>query len=100
MSKCNNVISLRLSNQADKNAVCNLLPENLGGIQDMLPSLGIGEAIVVVDSCLLPSRFKIKEPTYYPKSGSVKFWHEWSDGQGIQNLEGAISNLRKQTINR
>jgi DNA helicase HerA-like ATPase len=100
MSQCNNVISLRLSNQADKNAVCNLLPENLGGIQDMLPSLGLGEAIIVGDSSMLPSRIKIKEPVYKPNSGSVKFWYEWSNGTGDQNLGNAVSNLRKQTINR
>lgn len=98
MSQCNNVVSLRLSNQADKNAVCNLLPENLGGIQDILPTLGIGEAVVVGDSCLLPSRIKVKEPTYKPSSGSVKFWCEWSDGENEQNLTKAITNLRRQTI--
>ncbi|WP_245742000.1 ATP-binding protein [Anaerobacillus arseniciselenatis] len=98
MSQCNNVISLRLSNQADKNAVCNLLPENLGGIQDFLPTLGIGEAVVVGDSCLLPSRIKIKEPRHQPNSNSVKFWNEWNEGNYQQNLNNAVRNLRRQTI--
>lgn len=98
MSQCNNVISLRLSNQADKTAVCNLLPENLGGIQDFLPTLGIGEAVVVGDSCLLPSRIKIKEPTFQPNSNSVRFWNEWNEGNNQQNLNSAVRNLRRQTI--
>ncbi|WP_458411468.1 ATP-binding protein [Schinkia sp. CFF1] len=98
MSQCNNVISLRLSNQSDKTAVCNLLPENLGGIQDMLPTLGIGEAIVVGDSCLLPSRIKIKEPVNKPNSNSVKFWDEWGEGGNQQNLDNAVRNLRRQTM--
>ncbi|RBP05327.1 hypothetical protein [Rossellomorea aquimaris] len=34
--------------------VSNLLPENLGGIKEVLPTQGIGEGIVVGDSCLLP----------------------------------------------
>lgn len=100
MSQCNNVIALRLSNQADKRAVCNLLPENLGGIQDMLPTLGIGEALVIGDSSLLPSRIKVEEPRFKPSSDSVKFWREWTDGKNEQNLVNAINNLRRQTIAR
>lgn len=97
MSQCNNVVTLRLSNQLDKAAVSNLLPENLGGIQDMLPTLGVGEAVVVGDACLLPSRIKIREPRYKPNSGSVKFWEKWSEEMAVQNLEQAIRNLRRQT---
>ncbi|MDR6553961.1 ATP-binding protein [Paenibacillus qinlingensis] len=96
MSQCNNVVALRLSNQADKSAVANLLPENLGGIQDQLPTLGVGEAIVVGDSCLLPSRIKIQKPEYQPNSGSVKFWDEWSKAAKQQNLALAVQNLRRQ----
>lgn len=97
MSQCNNVVALRLSNQSDKSAVSNLLPENLGGIQDQLPTLGVGEAIVVGDSCLLPSRIKIQEPEYKPNSGSVKFWDEWSETGKAQNLGLAVRNLRRQS---
>ncbi|MEC2344343.1 ATP-binding protein [Paenibacillus barengoltzii] len=97
MSQCNNVVALRLSNQSDKSAVSNLLPENLGGIQDQLPTLGVGEAIVVGDACLLPSRIKIQEPEYKPDSGSVEFWDEWSDAKNVQNLVNAVQNLRRQS---
>jgi Predicted ATPase len=97
MSQCNNVVALRLTNQSDKNAVSNLLPENLGGIQNLLPTLGVGEAIVVGDACLLPSRIKIQEPEYRPDSGSVKFWDEWSDARNAQNLVSAVQNLRRQS---
>jgi uncharacterized protein len=98
MSQCNNVIALRLSNQSDKNAVCNLLPENLGGIKEVLPTLGIGEGIVVGDSCLLPSRIKIEKPTFKPKSNSLKFWTVWKEGQPNQNLNQSVINFRRQTL--
>lgn len=98
ISQCNNVISLRLSNLSDKSAVCNLLPENLGGIQDLLPTLGIGEAIVVGDSCLLPSRIRIKEPIFKPNSNSVKFWNEWCNSITEQNLNNSVQNMRRQTM--
>jgi DNA helicase HerA-like ATPase len=97
ISQCNNVISLRLSNQADKNAVANLLPENLGGIQNMLPTLGQGEAIVVGDACLLPSRIKVKEPEYKPDSRTIRIWDRWSGGDIVQDLSQAVQNLLRQT---
>ncbi|MEC5188803.1 hypothetical protein GGQ77_002573 [Geobacillus thermodenitrificans] len=99
MSQCNNVISLRLANQADKVAVCNLLPENLGGIKDVLPTLGVGEGIVVGDSCLLPTRIKIQEPEFKPVSKSLKFWTIWKEGTHIQqDLSKSVDNLRKQIL--
>jgi DNA helicase HerA-like ATPase len=97
MSQCNNVVALRLSNQSDKSAVSNLLPENLGGIQEILPTLGVGEAIIVGDACLLPSRIKIQEPVYKPNSGSIKFWDVWSQSNVTQNLSKAVQNLRRQS---
>ncbi|MFG0215291.1 ATP-binding protein [Brevibacillus porteri] len=97
ISQCNNIVALRLSNQADKSAVTSLLPENLGGIQEILPTLGVGEAVVVGDACLLPSRIKVKEPKYQPNSGSVKFWSKWQETLNEQELIKAISNLRRQT---
>lgn len=98
MSQCNNVIALRLSNQSDKNVVSNLLPENLGGIKEILPTLGIGECIVVGDACLLPSRIKIEQPEYKPKSNSLKFWSIWKDGEVNQNLNQSVINLQRQTF--
>ncbi|WP_345243216.1 ATP-binding protein [Pontibacillus salipaludis] len=100
MSQCNNIISLRLTNQADKSAVSNLLPENLGGIKDVLPALGIGEGIIVGDACLLPSRVKIQEPKCKPESSSVNFWTEWNkkDVEIQQDLSKSVDNMIRQTM--
>ncbi len=97
MSQCNNVVAHRLANQVDKSAVSNLLPENLGSIQDLFPTLGVGEAIVIGDSCLLPSRIRIQEPEYKPNSESIRFWDEWSSADNKQNLSLAVQNLRRQS---
>ncbi|WP_413377207.1 ATP-binding protein [Alkalihalobacillus sp. 1P02AB] len=98
MSQCNNVIALRLANQSDKNAVSNLLPENLGGIKEVLPILGVGEGIVVGDSCILPFRIKIEQPVFKPKSNSLKFWSVWKQGQEDQKLKQSVINLQRQTL--
>lgn len=96
MSQCHNIVALRLSNQEDKGVVARLLPEHLGGIQDLLPALGVGEAIVVGDACLLPSRIRVREPAYRPRSGTIRFWEEWSRADAKRNLSQAVRNMRRQ----
>ena len=62
LSQCNNFVALRLTNAEDQNVIKRLLPDSLGGFADLLPVLDTGEAIVVGDASLLPSRIRISEP--------------------------------------
>lgn len=97
LSQCNNFISLRLSNAEDQAVIKRLLPENLAGLTDILPILDIGEALVVGDSSLLPTRILIGEPTIKPESATIQFWKEWSDESAEQDIAGAVSGLRRQS---
>lgn len=97
LSQCNNFISLRLSNAEDQSVIKKLLPDNLAGLTDVLPVLDIGEALVVGDCSLLPTRILIDEPTIKPESATVKFWKEWSNKEAKQNVKDAVIGLRKQT---
>ena len=97
LSQCNNFISLRLSNAEDQAVIKRLLPENLAGLTDILPILDIGEALVVGDSSLLPTRILIGEPTIKPESATIQFWKEWSNESAEQDIAGAVSGLRRQS---
>jgi len=97
LSQCNNFISLRLSNAEDQAVIKRLLPENLSGLTDILPILDIGEALVVGDSSLLPTRILIGEPTIKPNSATIQFWKEWSNDGAEQDIASAVSGLRKQS---
>lgn len=97
LSQCNNFISLRLSNAEDQSVVKRLLPDNLAGLTDVLPILDIGEALIVGDASLLPSRISISEPSIKPQSATVEFWKEWSDKDAIQEISSAVAGLRKQS---
>ena len=70
LSQCNNVIALRLTNGEDQSTVRRLMPESLEGLMDTLPILDIGEALVVGDAVLLPSRIRIYPPNEKPLSGT------------------------------
>jgi DNA helicase HerA-like ATPase len=97
LSQCNNFISLRLSNAEDQAVIKRLLPDNLSGLTDVLPILDIGEALIVGDSSLLPTRVLIDEPTIKPQSATIKFWEEWSNEKAKQDISSAVIGLRKQS---
>lgn len=97
LSQCNNVIALRLTNANDQNTVRKLLPETLESLLEMLPIMDIGEALVVGDAVLLPSRIKIKPPTEEPLSATIDFWSEWIKKAEPPDFIKAVENMRKQS---
>jgi DNA helicase HerA-like ATPase len=96
LSQCNNFISLRLSNADDQAVIKKLLPDNLAGLTDSLPILDIGEALVVGDASLLPTRINISEPNIKPQSATINFWQEWSSDEEKQSIKNAVIGLRNQ----
>ena len=98
LSQCSNFVSMRLTNADDQAVVKRLLPDSLGGFSDVLPTLDTGEALVVGDASLLPSRIRIDEPIHKPNSGTVDFWDEWQQQAIHGRLAKAIQNWRKQNI--
>ena len=97
LSQCNNFISLRLSNAEDQSVIKKLLPDNLAGLTDVLPILDIGEALIVGDASLLPTRVIITEPAIKPQSATIKFWKEWSNNKAEQDIATAVTGLRRQS---
>ena len=62
MSQCNNIVSLKVTNDRDKSAVAAMLTDSLVGIVEMLPNLDVGECVVVGDAIMLPSKIIIDKP--------------------------------------
>ena len=97
LSQCNNFIAMRLTNNEDQNVIKRLLPDSLGNYTELLPILDVGEAIVVGDSCLLPSKIRVSEPTLKPLSATFDFWDEWCKEGEKNDIDNAVSALRIQT---
>lgn len=98
MSQCNNIISLKVTNDRDKSAVAAMLTDSLAGIVEMLPNLDVGECIVVGDAIMLPSKILLEKPIEKPKSATIDFWDRWSDGdKTVFDIDGATRNLIKQS---
>lgn len=97
LSQSNNIISLRLTNSDDQSTVKKYMPESFEGLLDTLPMLDTGEALVVGDSVLLPSRIKITMPTEKPKSATIDFWTEWCKEPKDVDYVKVTENMRKQS---
>lgn len=98
MSQCNNLVAMRLTNGDDQNVVRRLLPDSLGGFGDLLPILDTGEALVVGDATLLPTRIRIAEPENKPDSATVAFWDQWATETAKNSIGNAVNNWRRQAI--
>lgn len=96
LSQCNNIISLRLTNADDQMTVRKLLPESLESLLEALPIMDVGEAMVVGDSVLLPSRIKIDPPTQKPLSATIDFWSCWQENITNEDFSMAVENMRRQ----
>lgn len=96
LSQCNNIVALRLTNSDDQAAVKRLMPESLAGLMDTLPILDVGEALVVGDAVLLPSRIRLRRPEQPPLSATINFWDEWSRGPDKPDFGKAVENMRRQ----
>lgn len=98
LSQCNNFLVLRLTNDEDQSVVRRLMPDSMSGIIDILPLMDTGEAILLGDAVLLPSRIRLDAPSIHPASATRDFWKEWgtvsTDSAAISE---AVETLRRQT---
>lgn len=98
ISQCNNIISLKITNDRDKAAVATMLTDSLVGLVETLPNLDVGECIAIGDAIKLPTKILLDKPKEEPKSSTIDFWDRWFDGQKtVFDIEKAITNMIKQS---
>jgi len=98
LSQCNNFLALRLTNDTDQNVIKRLMPDSLVGLTAMLPMLDTGEALLLGDAVLLPTRIKLDQPKVKPDSATRDFWKEWGSLMPDEKLlAAAVECLRSQS---
>ena len=98
LSQCNNFIALRLTNDTDQSVIRRLVPDQMSELTDILPLLDVGEALVLGDAVLLPTRIRLDKPEIEPASATRDFWREWGQSEPKQAaIKLAIQSLRGQT---
>jgi len=91
-------IALRLTNSSDKNTVQSAAPNNMSSLIDLLPTLRIGEAIVVGESIIIPSRVRIALVEPRPSSDDPKLVKQWKNKfkPHKRNYKKVVTALREQ----
>ncbi len=73
MPRCNNLMSLKVTNDREKSVVVAALTDSLARSVEMLPNLNAGGCVVIVDTIMLPSRIILNQPKEKPKSAMIDF---------------------------
>jgi uncharacterized protein len=91
-------IALRLTNSSDKNTVHSSAPNNMSSLIDLLPSLRIGEAIIVGESIKIPSRVRIELVEPRPSSSDPNLIDGWNKIFKLeeQNYKAIVKAIREQ----
>jgi hypothetical protein len=97
LSQCNNFIAMRLTNDQDQAVVRRFTSESLAGLVDVLPLLDVGEALLLGDAMLLPTRIKLDRPSICPDSATRNFWTDWGTRRpNNDGIAGAVEAFRRQ----
>ena len=98
LSQCNNFIILRLSNDPDHEAIVQLVPGAFAGVADLLPTLDVGEAVVIGDAVPIPVRIKLDRAILGPDSRTIPYWSLWaSQPASPEAIVMGASALRAQS---
>jgi len=98
LSQCGTIFALRLSNPEDRARVRGALPDNLGGLVDLLPVLRTGEAIVAGEAAKLPVRCRVTlpNPEHRPKSSDPKVSEAWANKRVAEGYDRVVASWRAQ----
>jgi len=100
LAQVGTLIALRLTNSSDQGIVKSTAPDNLNSLIDLLPSLRIGEAVIVGESIKIPSRVRVKLNNPRPSSEDPKLVERWSKSfdQNDENYKSVVKKIREQKI--
>lgn len=78
-SQCSNFIAMRLTNPTDQSYVNRLLPDAMGSMMNKLPSLKVGEALLLGEAVVLPSVVQIGRCAPEPSSNDIPYLQLWKE---------------------
>ena len=99
LSQSGSLIALRLTNAADRSKVAATVPDDLGGLVDLLPSLRTGEGIFLGEVMPIPSRVRIRKARQKPVGDDPKLPDVWqtTPRPDAALYTRALSNWRAQS---
>lgn len=98
LSQCGSFLCLRISNPDDQAYVRNLLPDSVRGITAMFSTLRRGEAILLGDSVMMPTRIRVDRPDPRPESDDASFAESWAKAPTDLDVPAVLTAWRNQTV--
>lgn len=91
-------IALRLSNSSDQSIVKSMAPDNMNSLINLLPSLRIGEAVVIGESINIPSRVRLPLQSPRPDSADPNLVEEWNRDyeSSTEDYKSVVTKIREQ----
>ncbi|GAA0993999.1 hypothetical protein GCM10009563_10560 [Subtercola frigoramans] len=77
LSQCGSMIALRLTNAADRSAVSSTVPDDLGNLTALLPSLRTGECLILGEALQIPSRVRVSRAPNRPVGDDPQLPESW-----------------------
>jgi DNA helicase HerA-like ATPase len=99
LSQCGSMIALRITNTADRAKVAAALPDDLGGLADLLPSLRTGEGLFLGEAMAIPSRVRVRKALKKPVGDDPKLPETWQNAErpSRELYTQALANWRAQS---
>ncbi|HEY3299937.1 MAG TPA: ATP-binding protein [Methylophilaceae bacterium] len=99
LSQCGTMIALRMNNGADRTKVSSAMPDDLGNLAAMLPSLRTGEGLVIGEAMPIPSRILFNRAKNKPIGGDPDLAATWkvTDRPDPKFYTEAVENWRTQS---
>lgn len=98
LSQCGTLISLRLTNSADRAKVQASMHDDLGALASMLPALRTGEGLVMGEAMPIPTRIRFYRAPDKPQGDDPTMPDAWLKPRpGVAEYEAALVNWRRQS---
>jgi DNA helicase HerA-like ATPase len=98
LSQCGTLISLRLTNSADRAKVQAAMHDDLGALASMLPALRTGEGLVIGEAMPIPTRIRFYRAPDKSQGDDPAMPESWLRPRpGVAQYEAALVNWRRQS---
>lgn len=99
LSQCGTFIALRMTNSKDRAKVESAMPDDLGALSGMLPSLRTGEGLVIGEAMPIPSRIQFYRAANKPLGDDPDVAVAWQKPRpDAKHYTQALTSWRNQSI--
>ena len=98
LAQAGTFIALRLTNSSDQSIVKSMAPDNLNSLMNLLPTLRIGEAVIVGEAINIASRVRLPLQSPRPDSSDPELVAAWTKEYEAEsdNYKTVVTKIREQ----